>query len=169
MNFTRDWFSHNIPVWERIIKPHLATIERPRVLEIGAYEGLATLWFLRQSITLEITVVDCWPDSEVFERFFDNCFDFRNRIRMEHDRSQVALRRLLPGFDVVYVDGDHTATVVLHDAVLSFELLKEGGLLVFDDYRGGAGVLRAVDAFASCNGGAILIHDGYQRIYRKVL
>ena len=37
-------------------------------------------------------------------------------------------------FDLVYVDGSHLAADVLQDAVLSFRLLRSGGLLIFDDY-----------------------------------
>src|SRR6185312_6234037 len=37
-------------------------------------------------------------------------------------------------FDFVYIDGSHQAPDVLADAVLAFQLLKLGGVLVFDDY-----------------------------------
>jgi len=37
-------------------------------------------------------------------------------------------------FDFIYVDGSHQAPDVLADAVLSFSLLKVGGIMVFDDY-----------------------------------
>ena len=41
----------------------------------------------------------------------------------------------LESFDIIYVDGSHTADDVMADAVLSWGLLKEGGIIVFDDYR----------------------------------
>lgn len=43
-------------------------------------------------------------------------------------------------FDFIYVDGSHQACDVICDAVLSFKLLSEGGIIIFDDYlwRGGA-------------------------------
>lgn len=37
-------------------------------------------------------------------------------------------------FDLIYVDGSHTAIDVLTDAVLSWHLLRVGGRLVFDDW-----------------------------------
>jgi predicted O-methyltransferase YrrM len=37
-------------------------------------------------------------------------------------------------FDLIYVDASHYAVDVLTDAVLSFKLLKAGGILIFDDY-----------------------------------
>ena len=37
-------------------------------------------------------------------------------------------------FDLIYIDGSHHAPDVLADAVLSFPLLKIGGVMIFDDY-----------------------------------
>ena len=37
-------------------------------------------------------------------------------------------------FDFIYVDACHKACSVLRDAVLSYELLTDGGVMVFDDY-----------------------------------
>jgi predicted O-methyltransferase YrrM len=50
--------------------------------------------------------------------------------------SQIALRELpLNYYDIIYIDGAHNGPAVLEDAVLSMRLLKEGGILIFDDYR----------------------------------
>jgi cephalosporin hydroxylase len=64
-------------------------------------------------------------------------------------------------FDFIYVDGSHQAADVLTDAVLSFKLLKVGGVMVFDDYLwseqlpSGKDLLRcpkpAIDAFVNLN------------------
>ena len=53
--------------------------------------------------------------------------------------SAVALPRLLADglaatFDFVYVDGSHFAHDVLADACMSWQLLKERGIMVFDEY-----------------------------------
>ena len=37
-------------------------------------------------------------------------------------------------FDFIYIDGDHTSNGVYEDAILSFPLLKQGGIMAFDDY-----------------------------------
>jgi hypothetical protein len=50
--------------------------------------------------------------------------------------SQAVLRGLpLEAFDIIYVDGSHAKADVLKAAVLSWRLLKPGGLLIFDDYH----------------------------------
>jgi predicted O-methyltransferase YrrM len=48
--------------------------------------------------------------------------------------SQVELRKLpLGAYDLIYIDGSHFPADVLEDAVLSWRLLKPGGMLIFDD------------------------------------
>jgi predicted O-methyltransferase YrrM len=42
-------------------------------------------------------------------------------------------RREAP-FDLIYIDGSHQAPDVLSDAVLAFQLLRVGGIMIFDDY-----------------------------------
>jgi predicted O-methyltransferase YrrM len=37
-------------------------------------------------------------------------------------------------FDVIFIDGNHTAPCVLLDAVMSWELLNVNGYMIFDDY-----------------------------------
>src|SRR5262249_31505110 len=37
-------------------------------------------------------------------------------------------------FDLIYVDGSHQCPDVLFDAVVSFKLLRTGGIMLFDDY-----------------------------------
>ena len=37
-------------------------------------------------------------------------------------------------FDLVYIDGSHQAPDVLSDAILAFQLLRIGGIMIFDDY-----------------------------------
>jgi predicted O-methyltransferase YrrM len=38
-------------------------------------------------------------------------------------------------FDFIYIDGDHTAKGTISDAIRAFSLLKEGGIMIFDDYE----------------------------------
>lgn len=167
--FTADWFSHNLPTWNAIVAPHLRQPKQQRVLEIGAFEGRASVWFLSNFSDLILDVLDPWEDVSVYTRFAANTKGYRDRMVVYRGKSQQELRYLSGGYDLIYVDGDHCAASVLHDAVLSFELLKVGGLLVFDDYAGGAGVAHAVDAFREIYGHRLKAEAlGYQAIYRKM-
>lgn len=52
-------------------------------------------------------------------------------------------------FDIIYIDGNHEPEYVLEDAVLSFRKLKNGGIMIFDDYGWGGPDLtkRGIDGF----------------------
>ena len=39
-----------------------------------------------------------------------------------------------PPFDLIYVDGSHQASDVLTDSIIAFQLLRVGGVMIFDDY-----------------------------------
>ena len=88
----------------------------------------------------------------------------------------------LESFDIIYIDGSHAKDAVLEDAVLSWRLLKEGGLLIFDDYRwaGVFGVAEfdaetdvpklAIDPFVRCFDRHFdVIHNSHQLILRKLV
>ena len=58
-----------------------------------------------------------------------------HKVTIKEGRSGDVLRTLpLRHYDLIYVDGSHTARDVLQDAVLGWGLLKRGGLMIFDDY-----------------------------------
>ena len=54
-------------------------------------------------------------------------------------------------FDIIYIDGNHNPEYVLEDAVLSFRKLKNGGIMIFDDYGWGGDDMtkKGVDCFIS--------------------
>ena len=85
-------------------------------------------------------------------------------LTIHKELSDSALPKLLASghadtFEFIYVDGSHQAPDVLCDALLSFRLLRKGGLIVFDDYfwqetlPEGVDLLRcpkpAIDAFTN--------------------
>jgi predicted O-methyltransferase YrrM len=181
--FTTDWFAQNEGLWNRILPRTRAR----RLLEIGSYEGASACWLIRTFADLqpiEVHCVDTWEGGlehqpggahaadmgAVEARFQRNIAraiaDAPNPVKLEvhKSRSDLALARLLATgreafFDFVYIDGSHQAPDVLCDAVLAFRLLREGGLMVFDDYLwrepigSGADPLRcpkpAIDAFVN--------------------
>jgi predicted O-methyltransferase YrrM len=91
--------------------------------------------------------------------------------------SQVELRKQpVDAFDIIYIDGSHTADDVLEDAVLSWRQLKPGGLLIFDDYQADGWNHElprktprvAIHAFYLLYGVHFeVLHNGYQIILHK--
>ena len=183
-----DWFTMNIPVWEKVLEPFKG---KPGVnyLEIGVFEGRSLIWMLENILTdptARVTGVDIFDQSTY--NYKDNYFKnveksgAADKVTMIQDFSQVALRGLpLGSFDIIYIDGSHAKDDVLEDAVLSWRLLKEGGVLIFDDYTwAGHSFNRtsvdpvespkvAIDPFVQCFGEHLeVIHNSRQLIVKKL-
>jgi hypothetical protein len=180
--FTSDWFSYNIPNWTRILgdfkgKPGLA------YLEVGVYEGRSFFWVVDTILThpsskaVAIDTFDKFGGGDPEEVFHENVHRSGRApgIRVIKGFSQEKLRDLsLRSFDIIYIDGDHSSRSVLMDAILAWDLLKDGGILIFDDYAWDFLVpteLRptyALDVFQTLFGDdfRVLVKD-YQLIVRK--
>jgi predicted O-methyltransferase YrrM len=136
--FTVDWFSCYIHNWTYFLqelkdKPNL------RFLEIGSYQGRSTVWLLENILTDDtssITCIDTFEGSAehveyhqddlhtLFEVFSHNISKFKNKVNIIKNKSQIALKQLNEQYDFIYIDGDHTASSVIEDAILSFSLLN---------------------------------------------
>lgn len=136
--FSRDWFSSRLQNWKRILAEFQG---KPDVhyLEIGVFEGRSFIWMLENILThpsARATGIDIFPD-DLEARFRSNLelTGVVDKVTVLKGRSQTVLRGLpLESFEIIYVDGSHVAKDALTDAVLSWQLLKPGGILIFDDY-----------------------------------
>ncbi|MCP4674855.1 MAG: class I SAM-dependent methyltransferase [Deltaproteobacteria bacterium] len=182
-NFTTDWFTSNISLWERELSSWKGAAGI-HYLEVGVWEGRSLIWLLENVLThptAKVTAIDLFPDNvagDLEKRFRDNLdvSGFAEKVEIIKGYSQERLKSLLKNqYDIIYIDGSHVAKHVLVDAVLSWELLKEGGLLIFDDYAWRQKSLPislapriAIDAFLSAYGDELeLVHQQYQVIVRK--
>lgn len=148
--FTKDWFSRNIPEWKTFLEP-LKGKPDLRFLEVGCFEGRATLWLLQNILTdpsSGIVCLDTFEGSPEFgesydgkaleERFLHNIEPFKEQIAVGKGRSQDLLWRGMPeAFDFIYIDGSHTSIDVLEDGAMAWHILKHGGKLIFDDFKWG--------------------------------
>lgn len=175
MEFTSDWFSHNIPNWQR----HLVELAgRPlRILEIGSHEGRSAVWMLDRLMTnshSELHCIDLWESPDVWKRFQSNIVETgrATRVRVYQGQSDRVLRSLTGPFDLIYIDGDHEARSVMIDTAICWGLLASGGILIFDDYRWTGEVefppQLAIDLFLQLWMTQIdVLHKGYQVIVRR--
>lgn len=181
--FSNNWFDGNKAVWSELLKQLSPT----RILEVGSYEGKSTAFIIESLASIndiEIHCIDSWEGglehkqggaweadmTEVEARFARNMKIAMSkssrevRLELHKGLSNQELPRLVANgrqgyFDFVYIDGSHQAPDVLLDAILGFELLRTGGLMVFDDYLwqeqlpGGSDPLRcpkiSIDAFTT--------------------
>jgi Methyltransferase domain len=175
--FTDDWFSQDVPHWEVALRPYKGK-PNVRYLEVGLYEGRSALWALENILTdptSHLTGIDPFL-GDYKTRWYANVEKSGQQARITTlvGYSQVELRKLpLDSFDIIYIDGSHSADDVLEDAVLCFRLLTKGGLLIFDDYQWHdptpANTPKpAVDAFYAVFGKHLeVLHNGYQVVFRK--
>jgi predicted O-methyltransferase YrrM len=187
MQFTQDWFTHNIPPLEKYLDKYKGVAEICAI-EIGCFEGLSTHWLLENILTgknSHIHVIDTFEGSaemkqidttDLFERFNQNVVvKFPKKVFVHIGKSQ----DLMPNFkdsqiDFIYIDGSHKATDVLIDAVNSWQAVKDGGLLIFDDYEWHFVMPEtekpklAINAFLTVfTGEYSLLHKGHQVIIQK--
>ena len=141
--FTNNWFEiTGIKNFEKYVAP--LKDKNFLFLEVGCYEGQASVW-LMENTNAGLIVVDTFaggqdlPDEvHLLDRFVENTEKYGKRIAIRVGKSQEVLRNISPDkFEFIYIDGSHLAGDTLEDAVLSFRLLKKGGIMIFDDYTWG--------------------------------
>lgn len=172
--FTSYWMFQNAEQWRRDLdefqgKPDLA------FLELGSFEGASACWLLDNILTDPSSMLTCVDLFHLESRFDDNMSVARAMPRLTKRKglTQEVLRTLELGhYDFIYLDASSSEHDQLEDAVLSWRLLKNGGLMTFDDYGGPpeweSGVTRGTDAFlAAFKKKYEIIHRGFQLTLRK--
>jgi predicted O-methyltransferase YrrM len=150
--FSKFWFNNNKANWDKI----LPIINPTKILEIGSYEGACACYLIEKFANnpdFEIHCVDLWSECDdiskseekIIEDRFDNNIkkslstkNFSINYFKHKGKSFDILNKLIynkhKDFDLIYIDASHYSVDVLTDAVLSFNLLKVGGMMILDDY-----------------------------------
>lgn len=147
--FTSNWFDElTAPLWREHFMPIRHQINR--YLEIGCWEGASVLWVVEHLHVTKAITIDPFVASrrrqqgrynEVRQRAERN---LANAIKLQQidlvvDKSLNYLRsskRPRDGeIDLVFVDGSHEARDAMEDMVLTWPLLRTGGVMVLDDIQ----------------------------------
>ena len=154
--FTEEWFDHMIPTWEQVFENYDKE-KIKNVLEIGCYEGRATIFLCEQVLqkgvnydivdtfggTLEESGMGGTAKRLKIENFIYNNFthniSFHSHINFNINKgySQHILPTLVEQdkqYDFIYVDASHRADDTFVDAYYAHKMLKPGGLIIFDDF-----------------------------------
>lgn len=173
----RVFFSDHIELWEKSL---LQLKNKPNItLEIGALYGGSSVYILEEYCKMEGShhyIMDINTNE-----FIENNIDpYTGKVTYLLGESADAFKVLEHNgetkefLDLVYIDGNHMSKYVLEDAVNAFYCLRDGGIMIFDDFGGGweqpehLQVRTAVSSFVhSYRTYLNIIHQGYQIILQK--
>lgn len=183
VEYTADWFSNNIP---NFLNCMANAPDNKLFLEIGAFEGRATCWMLENGLSDKGSIVCVDPFSGSVEhggidmaavesRFWANTNKTKRAeqkvslMRMNSDKALLDMIRYNYQFDFIYIDGSHAPDVALTDACMSWPVLKQGGVMLFDDYLYPHEPTKVgIDAFlAGFEGKYDLLFSNYQLAVKK--
>ena len=152
-DFTVDWFTSNIPHWENTFKLVNKEFTQPlQILEIGAYEGRSTTWISDNLLThldSRLHTIDTFEGSvehdkeycqDLFKIFARNIGLSKNAEKISPivGDSRVFMPRMITQkfkYDLIYVDGAHMPENIILDGLCAYHLLKDDGVIIFDDYE----------------------------------
>jgi predicted O-methyltransferase YrrM len=134
-------------VKETAVLVHMVRSVEPKVMiEIGCQRGVTARNILDNVPSIESYVgIDVEPEhmptlsgqrSEVpskagIEAMADPRFDL---IKPPRGSADLTAADFGAKCDVVFIDGDHSTSVVLHDSMLARDLVRPGGLIIWHDY-----------------------------------
>jgi hypothetical protein len=147
---TNQWFEGGaMQVFDQI----MPQIQPKTYLEIGCFEGVSLAYMLERYPGIKAHAIDSWEGGQehrgmdmeaVRQRFIRNinamCEAYSSVYMptVRRAESRIALSEMQVGydeyFDCAYIDGSHRAGDVLSDSVLTFPLMKVGGVMIWDDY-----------------------------------
>ena len=142
INYKEKWFCNNL----NFLSANFKRIKNVKnMLEIGSYEGRSAIFFLKNFSNSNISCVDTWSGShehrsfnfKLIEKNFDSNTSFyqsNNILRKYKMTSNEFFKKNSKYFDLIYVDGDHSSDQVKIDLINSWNVLKNGGFLILDDY-----------------------------------
>lgn len=178
-DFTKTWFDRYVSLWRRAAMSLIPVGKKKSWLELGSHEGNSACRILDNFLENgdELTCVDVWKNSETEARFDANVDGRVNKFKEPHDSFLVRQITENRKYDLIYIDGNHDAKNVLSDSVLSWKILADGGLMIWDDYRwkdsdwsvGQIDPKHAIDGFLRCHStSSRIVNWGSQVIIQKL-
>jgi len=140
--FTENWFDPSVL---EIHLSHLKDQRNLKFLEIGTFEGKSAVWMLDNFACSVLTIDPCITDPieayadkinpSIEKRAIANLSGYGDRAMFYKRFSEDLLPQLpLNFYDFIFIDGDHRRAAVAKDSKLAWPLLRDGGIMIWDDY-----------------------------------
>ena len=176
-------FNNQIPYLETVLR-NAGKLEgkEQAVLVLGGYEGLSSVWLSNNLLQHDDSYMQVisqfrgtsehkagqWPHPNMeevcrYNTYFSKYYFKINIVPVYADNDLLSQAAADPEvrFDVIYVDGNHEYKDVLHDGILSWNLLKSGGVMIFDDGElvksAVDNIINAVNCTVLCKGDIIAL------------
>ena len=185
-NWTNDLPDDTRHLFEAALRVATEGKAAPKILEIGTYAGTSTVEMLKLVPAATAITVDRWEDydefgnpvlGEIGARKIMNIYHenmaaggVAHRVRALRGDSAEKLIELIREayqFDFIYVDGGHKCLDCYGDMVLSWPLLRRGGIMAVDDVLFKA-EKRATDPLAVPYAGVEYFVEKYRGQYKIV-
>jgi predicted O-methyltransferase YrrM len=182
--YTKTWFFDSELI--RCLLNFLDRFKENRILEIGCYEGLSSVFFADNFIDnphSSLTCVDPFltidnnDHGNILQNGEELNFDYnitncknKERITIHKITSDKFFENNSKTYNFIYIDGCHEIEFIKRDMENSFNILEKDGIMWMDDYGGGDGIIikKTMDDFLEkYNGQYELINKGYQLAIRK--
>jgi len=158
-----------------------------KILEIGCFEGLSSVFFADNFIdnpNSSLTCVDPFfnTDNNDHSIFLQNGeemnFDYNiskckntDKITIYKITSDSFFENNNKTYNFIYIDGCHEPDFIKRDMENSFKVLEKNGIMWMDDYCGGDGIkIKNImnNFLEKYNGQYEVIHSGYQLAIKKL-
>ena len=168
-----------------------------RILEIGCFEGLSSIFFADNFIDHPNSILTCVDpfltisDNDHSQFLLDNQEqNFDHNLSVCNNSDKIDIHKVTSDaffeslnscnscdrctYNFIYIDGCHETDVLTRDLENSFRMLEPGGIMWMDDYEGGdririKGIIDAFREKYTENGQCETIHRCYQLAIKKLV
>lgn len=179
LEFTQDWTKGFRKNFSDYVVPRFQDSPETHYLEIGVFEGRSGCHAISELPRLKYTGIDLWqpeglspihyPDAEtavveIERRARANLLKLVNDARILKGEATYHASSLMQAgekFDIIYIDAAHFALNVMAEAAICWQMLKIGGVMIFDDYYD-----RKRRATTKTGGDAFLSIVHYKELFR---
>lgn len=145
----------------KVISDKISEYEDIKWIEIGVRWGRNAKFVLNNFDITKIHLIDPYCELPYLTHIFDakSVQGYKSKAKLDlgpfedkcvwyQDYSQNVVDEFEDeSIDIIYIDGDHSYEAVLIDLTLFYPKIKEGGLIIGDDYNEG-GVKQAIEEYA---------------------